>query len=124
MFKLLNENPYSKLVGDCTVRAISTFLHQDWDTTYLGLCTEGFMHKDMPNSNDIWGLYLVKNKCKKESLPNTCPSCYTVQDFCDAHPTGDYLLCTGTHVIAAIDGDYYDTSDTGSMVPIYFWRKL
>lgn len=37
-----NENPYNRNVGDCTVRAISTALDQAWDTTYIGLCLEGY----------------------------------------------------------------------------------
>ena len=34
-----NENPDGRNVGDCTVRAISTALGQNWETTYIGcLC--------------------------------------------------------------------------------------
>lgn len=32
-----NPNPHGNNVGDCTVRAISKALGQDWDTTYAGL---------------------------------------------------------------------------------------
>lgn len=123
MYIRLNENPYDKLVGDCTVRAISTFLNQDWDTTYIGLVVEGFIVKDMPNSNAVLGSYLMNRRCTKELIPNTCPNCYTVRDFCNYHPLRDYLLATGSHVIAVHNGDYYDTYDSGDMVPIYFWRR-
>lgn len=123
MFIRLNENPYKQLVGDCTVRAISTFLNQDWDTTYIGLVVEGFIVKDMPNSNRIWGDYLKQRGFIKELIPNTCPNCYTVRDFCRDHSKGRYLLATETHVITVINGDYYDSGDSGDMVPIYYWRR-
>lgn len=123
MFIRLNENPYDQLVGDCTVRAVSTFLNQDWDTTYIGLVVEGFVAKDMPNSNRVWGDYLEHRGFVKELIPNTCPNCYTIRDFCHDHLKGRYLLATGTHVVTVINGDYYDAYDSGDMVPIYYWRR-
>ena len=56
-------------------------------------------------------------------IPNTCPYCYTVKQFCKDHPYGKYLLALDGHVVAVIDGDYYDTWDSGNEVPIYFWKK-
>lgn len=123
MFIKLNENPYGKYVGDCTVRAISTFLDQDWDTTYIGLCVEGYDVKDMPNSNEVWGTYLEKRGFIREAIPNTCPNCYTIRDFCHDHLKGSFILATGTHVVAVINGDYLDEYDSGDMVPIYYWRR-
>ena len=42
-FEYYNANRDGKNVGDCTVRAISVALDQDWDTTYWGLCWEGYL---------------------------------------------------------------------------------
>ena len=56
-------------------------------------------------------------------LPNTCPRCYTVSRFAADHPYGKFLVKTPGHVIAVVDGDYYDSRDTGGEVPIYYWRK-
>ena len=56
-------------------------------------------------------------------IPNSCPDCYTVRDFCFDNPRGAFLLATGSHVVTVIDGDYYDTWNSGSEVPIYFWTK-
>lgn len=58
-YSWFNKNPLNRNVGDCTVRAISTALDQDWDTTYWGLCLEGYLLKDMPSSNEVWRKYLV-----------------------------------------------------------------
>lgn len=56
MFEFYNPNPYEKNVGDCTVRAISKALEQDWYRTYLGLCIEGAVRGDMPSANATWAL--------------------------------------------------------------------
>ena len=58
MWESYNPNPSLNRVGDCTVRAISKALRQDWETTYAELATYGFALCDMPNANWVWGSYL------------------------------------------------------------------
>lgn len=123
MFIQFNKNPKNKRVGDCVIRAISTVLDKPWEVTYTEICDEGFLMKDMPSSNAVWGEYLRKHGFYRNVIPNTCPACYTVRDFCMDHRRSRYVLATGTHVIAVINGDYYDTWDSGSEIPIYFWKK-
>lgn len=118
-----NVNPKRRLVGDCVIRAISTVLDQDWDTTYLDISLEGFMMKDMPSSNEVWMSYLRKRGFKRYIIPSTCPDCYTVSKFCRDNPHGTYLLATGTHVVAVINGNYFDTWDSGSEIPIFYFKK-
>lgn len=36
---------------------------------------------------------------------------------------GRYLLALDQHVVAVVDGDYYDTWDSGNEIPIYYWMK-
>lgn len=118
-----NPNPNGNLVGDCVIRAISKLTDQDWDSTYIGVCLQGFMMKDMPSSNSVWGAYLLSNGFSRGYIPNTCPDCYTVKDFCYDHQNGSYLLAIGTHVVAVIDGDYYDSWDSGNEIPVYYFTK-
>lgn len=123
MFNFYNPNPKRKLVGDCVIRAISKLTSKDWEDVYLGIVLKGYELHDMPSSNNVWETYLRENGYKRMLVPNMCPDCYTVEDFCRDHPTGSYLLATGTHVVAVEDGDYFDTWDSGNEIPIYYFKK-
>lgn len=122
-FIYFNPNPKEKSVGDCTVRAISLFTNKDWFETFLGLVVTSLIECDMPSSNVIWSKYLFDNGYSRYPIPNTCPYCYTVKDFCRDNPNGKFLLATGEHVVTVIDGNYYDTWDSGDQVPAYYWLK-
>lgn len=118
-----NNNPCNKRVGDCSIRAISTVLNESWDSIYMALTEHGYAMCDMPSSNSVIGSYLRKRGFERIAVPNTCPDCYTVKDFCIEHPNGSYILATGSHVVAVIDGNYLDSWDSGDEVPIYFYTK-
>lgn len=118
-----NPNPNGNYVGDCVVRAISKVTEQDWDGTYINLALAGFALKDMPSANHVWGVFLRDRGFKRVSLPDTCPECYSVSEFCEDYPHGRFVLATGTHVIAVVDGNYYDSWDSGDEVPVYFFVK-
>ena len=67
--------------------------------------------------------YLYTKGYSRSIIPDTCPFCYRVCDFCDDHLSGRYLLAIGTHVVTVIDGDYYDTWDSGQEIPIYYFKR-
>lgn len=118
-----NANPYNNFNIDCTVRAISVLLDQPWDKTYDDICAVGKEMKMMPSTNRVWGAYLKRRGYRPYFIPDTCPDCYTVKDFCYDNPYGEYLLALDQHVVAVIDGDYYDTWNSGNEVPFYYWKK-
>lgn len=118
-----NPNPKQKRVGDCVIRAICKATDQKWDEVYMKICLQGFKMSDMPSSNPVWGSYLKQRGFLQVTIPNTCPDCYTVDDFSKEHPEGVYVLGTGTHVVAVVDGDYYDAWDSGKEIPVYYFRR-
>ena len=123
MFKLYNPNPHGRRVGDCVVRAVSKALNQSWEDTYIDLTIQGYLMGDLLSSNAVWGAYLKSKGFERDIISNDCPECYTVQDFCRDHPQGTYVIGTGTHAIAVIDGCYYDAWDSGNEIVIYFWKR-
>lgn len=118
-----NPNPMYNRVGDCTIRALSLAFDQDWDSTYWDIAVEGYILKDMPSSNAVWGELLKNRGFIQYPIQNTCPRCYTVWDFCIDHPKGTYVLHTGTHVVTVKDGYYYDTWDSGDEALLYYFAK-
>ena len=119
-----NPNPRRKSVGDCTVRALSKALGQTWEETYMGLALQGFCLGDMPNADSVWGPYLREKGFQRHLIPDECPDCYTVADFAADHPQGTYILSMpGRHVVAVVDGRWYDSRDSGGEIPTYFWSK-
>ena len=78
---------------------------------------------DMPSANRVWGAYLRDKGFRRDLLPDECPDCYTVRDFCEDHPKGKYILAIEGHVVAVLDGKYYDSWDSGNETPIYYWKR-
>jgi hypothetical protein len=123
MYKYYNPNPSGRRVGDCVIRAISLVTDKSWDDTYMGIAMEGYSTKDMPSSNAVWGNYMKGQGFVRRVLPDSCPACYTVKDFCGERPNGVYLLATGSHVVAVVSGDYYDTWDSGDEIVVCYFEK-
>lgn len=122
MWVKCNPNPRKQEVPDCVVRAISIATGQAWLDVYDAICEEGRLEYNMPSVNAVWGKYLYKLGFEPFVLPQACPECVTVRAFCRMYPHGTYIIGTGTHAVAVIDGDYYDSWDSGHEVPSYFWR--
>lgn len=123
MYIPTNTNPNGYHIDDCVIRAISIAENKSWDYISLSLAMHSFDLKGMSSTNFVWDDYLRMNGYIRSAIPNSCPRCYTVKDFCEDHPTGIYILATGSHVVTVIDGDYYDTWDSGYEVPIYYYIK-
>jgi len=123
MFIHRNPNPSGSYVGDCVIRAISIAMRKSWYEVYVDLCLQGLMMYDMPSSNRVWNEYLKTEGYKRHVIPNDCPDCYTIRDFCGEHFKGTYILGTGSHVVAVMGGNYLDTWDSGDETPLYYWTK-
>lgn len=123
MWKQYNPNPAGRRGSDCVYRAISKATGQSWNDTYWDLAYAGAVLSDAPIANHVWAEYLKQKGFKRYVIPDSCPECYTVKDFCEDNPTGLYILGTGSHVVTVINGNYYDSWDSGNEVPIYVWRK-
>lgn len=124
-YKYYNPNPLNKHVGDCVIRAISKVCNMTWEDTYISIVARGLQLKDMPSSNHVWKSYLYDRGFYPEVIPDTCPYCYTLIDFCNDHPVGTYIVQVSDreHVVAVVHGDYFDTYDSGHEVPSMYLKK-
>lgn len=118
-----NPNPENKNVGDCVIRAFCMATDSDWESSFIKITLRAFLLHDMPSADSVWGSQLQSEGFTYHIIPNSCPYCYTVRDFCNDYPEGIYVLGTGTHAVCVKDGDYYDAWDSGDKVPLFYWRK-
>lgn len=118
-----NPNPTGRNVGDCAVRAISKALKTDWETAYMMIVSNGYAMGDMPSSDSVWGSVLRQNGFYRSAIPNTCPECYTAEDFCRDNPRGTFVLGFGGHVATVVNGDLYDSWNSSAEIPVYVWYR-
>lgn len=104
------------------IRAIAMATGRSWREVYADLCRVGYNESDMPSSNQVWGRYLYDLGFTPYQLPEACPECVTVREFARMHPRGVYIIGTGSHAVTVIDGDYYDTWDSGDTIPAYYFE--
>lgn len=78
---------------------------------------------DMPSSKAVVSEFLHGRGFKRYVCEDTYPKCQTIEEFCNAHPDGRYLLATDSHVVAAINGNYIDTWNSGNEHIVYYWQK-
>lgn len=122
MWIRMNPNPARKEAPDCVIRAISIALNRRWIDVYWDLCQLGARESNVPCADAVWGLYLYQNGFEPFLLPESCPLCITVQAFSQIFNKGTYIIGTGSHAVAVIDGNYFDSWDSGNEVPSFFWR--
>lgn len=123
-YEYFNPNPFNRSTGDCVIRSISKALGQTWDETYVGLCLEGYKIGDWGNSDKVWGRHLYSKGFRRHFIPDDGLGAYTVQDFAHDNPSGIFILSMpGEHVVTVIDGEIYDTWNSGGSCPSYYWAK-
>lgn len=118
-----NPNPTGRNVGDCAIRAIAKALKIDWEEAYAMIAANGYAMGDMPSSDSVWGSVLRQNGFYRKAIPNTCPDCYTAEDFCEDNPYGTFVLGFGGHVATVVNGNLYDSWDSSQSIPAYVWYR-
>lgn len=114
-----NPNGYGGEYGDCVIRALSKLFSYSWDEAFVQLSIQAYKMKRIMTDNITWGSFLKAHGYVKEILSETI----TVKEFCNQFDTGKYALATGSHVVAAINGDYFDSWDSGNEPILYLWRE-
>lgn len=72
---------------------------------------------DMPSANHVWGRYLRDKGFERR----TAEPDITAAEFCERHEKGTFILGLDSHVVATVDGYYYDAWDSGDETVLYYW---
>lgn len=123
MWQAYNPNPLKRSVGDCSVRAISAALGIDWEQAYALIAAKGFALGDVISSNAVWGAVLRDHGFTRYTIPNTCPDCYTFEDFARDHPKGIFVLGTGTHAAVVKHGVLMDAWNSSNETVQFVWYR-
>jgi len=115
-------NPKKNNTTDCTFRAYSKVEDISWDEAYNIGCEYGRDMKLMPNDHKVVDKILVEKfgfkfvKFSKEDRK-------TVNEFAIEHPSGTYVGWLHGHVVAIVDGFYYDSWDSGDRKLKGYYKK-
>lgn len=122
-FVLYEPNPVRTGAIDCAVRAVSKALNVSWETAYVMLSANGYAMGNIISADEVWGSLLRQYGFKRRLVPDTCPDCYSVEQFCQDHPSGIYVVKSPEHVATVIDNTLYDSWDSSQKTVIYYWYR-
>lgn len=125
-----NANTQNKNTGDCVARSISLALGMDYDEVKRGLKKVGH-EMNLPGWNYFRGFtqYIreqVGYDISWRKPVDVFNRSMTVEEFSQELNTGTYLILCGkvegaqTHMVACIDGNYYDSWDSSNRIVSYF----
>ena len=122
MWIYANPNPDRKEVPDCVIRAICIALNKPWLEVSDELYSVARSQYSITSDDNIWGRYLYSLGFEPFVLPAVCPKCTTIKEFTAMYPHGTYIIGTGYHAVAVLEGNYYDSWDSGNEIATFFWR--
>ena len=110
--------------GDCVIRCFTKVLNKTWVEVYDELIPYGREMQCMPNCRPCYEKYLADKGFTYEGISNKKGTNRpTIDSFAKEHKEGVYVLRVAHHLVAVVDGNYYDTWDSGHKSLYGFWYK-
>ena len=122
-YRYYNPNPTGIATHDCVIRAISAVLDISWDDAFDLIADRAKAMGQTMDDNAVYGSLLRQRGFVRAIIPNSCPDCYTAEDFALEHPHGVYVLGFDGHVAAIIEGEIWDSWNSSRLVPTYYWKE-
>lgn len=113
--------------GDCQIRALCKALDLSWTEAFdltIPICREVQTYTIFGGSCDIGKDNLAKLGFRYVGVSNKKGTKRpTVDSFAKDHPSGRFICKIAHHVVAVVDGQYFDTWDSGDC-SMYGWYEL
>lgn len=114
-------NPKNE-TNDCIIRSIANATQTPWEDVMREMCDIAIELYNMPNAYEVAKEYMDRRKYPEEYLRSSEE--LTVAEFCQQHPTGNYVILTEVHAISIIDGDVYDLQNSLYDRIVSYWKVL
>lgn len=112
-----NDKDIKDQYGDCQLRALSKALGISWLEAFdlsIPICREVQTYTLFGGSCNVGKDNLAKLGFRYVGISNKRgTSRPTVDEFAKAHPIGSFICKVAHHVVAVVDGKYYDTWNSG-----------
>ena len=123
-FHYYNANPKNRITGDCSFRAISTALNQDYNQTVMEMaelmCKTGYALNDTKGEE----AYLKSKGWVKHSQPKHSDGTkYTGKEFCKEFKGTCIAHIGGHHIVCIKDGKVLDIWDSTNGCIGNYWTK-
>ena len=110
--------------GDCVIRALTKVMNKSWMEVFnemLPICSE---FQALHNNKVVYETYLKNNRFTYTGISNKKGTKRpTVESFTKEHKTGMHFVILANHVVAVVDGQYFDTWDCGEKSLYGYWSK-
>lgn len=123
-----NDKDLKDKVGDCQVRALSKVLGLSWLEAFdltIPICREMQTYTIFDSELNKTKEAMARLGFEYTGISNKKGSKRpTVKSFAMSHPKGKYIVSVAHHVVAVVDGMYYDTWDSGYKSLYGYYTKV
>ena len=114
--------------GDCTIRALSKALDVSWLEAFdktIPICREAQVSNIFDAPPKVRTKLIERLGFTYTGVSNKRGSTRpTVYSFAKNHPEGRYIANVAHHVVAVVDGKYYDTWDCGDCCMYGYFERI
>lgn len=137
-WKKYNPNPEQKNTGDCSIRSYCGAFGLTWDAAYDIASKIAKSMSELPDSSHVcdaiitqhFGMHVMEEEVKNEHHEDLVDNeenakkkqkkskkkkvaKMTINEFAMTHPFGTYIVVSPHHQTAVINGEYWDSWDSG-----------